>query len=256
MKHIWSGLESSGKSYLMAKCAADIAWRNKNWYQLQKEYLEKNGKVKFISKFGVEKAIPRPIYSNLHFSKEFYTMVTKEYEIPIFYWENLDDLIKIQNADVFIDEVGNYFDSRMWTDLSLEARRWLTQGAKVGIELYGSAQDFAQVDKAFRRLVNYLTHVTKIIGSRRPSATKPPVKFIWGICFKRELNPLAYDEDKKEFATGLGGIIPIPFFLRRQYCELFDTTQIIKRSKPMPYKHVEKICENHPDCLFHKISHV
>jgi len=235
MKHIFSGLESSGKSYLLAKLDADIAWRNYKW--------------------KLKSGIIRPIYSNLQFSEEFYNLVTKEYEIPIYYWENLDDLIKINNADVFIDEVGNYFDSRMWTELSLDARRWLTQGSKVGIELYGTAQDFAQVDKAFRRLVNDLTHVIKFIGSRRPSATRPPVKFIWGLCFKRELDPLGYDEDKKTFNSTVGGIIPIPFFLRRQYCELFDTTQIIKKSKPMPYKHVEKICENYPNCLFHKTTH-
>jgi len=232
MKHIFSGLESSGKSYLLAKLVADIAWRNKKWYEKSK--------------------IIRPIYSNLKFSQKFYNLCVNEYKIPIFYWENIDDLIKIKHADIIIDEVGNYFDSRLWTELSLDTRRWLSQGAKVGIELYGTAQDFAQVDKAFRRLVNHLTHITKIIGSRRPSATKPPVGFIWGLCMKRDLDPIAYDEDKKRFE---GSGMPAFFFLRREYCELFDTSQIIEKSKPMPYKHIARVCEL-SSCSFHQIRHV
>lgn len=214
----------------------DIVWRNYKW-------LKKSG-------------IVRPIYSNLRLSDEYYQYVSNELGIPIHYWENIDDLIKIQNADVFIDEVGNYFDSRLWSELSLDARRWLSQGAKVGIELYGSAQDFAQVDKAFRRLVNVLQHITKVIGSRRPSPTKPPVGFIWGWCMVRELDPAGYDEDKKKFASG--GTLPGFFFIRKEFCEIFDTTQLIKRSKPQLLKHVERFCETVGCRHYHapQVSHV
>jgi len=156
-----------------------------------------------------------------------------------------------------MDEVGNYFDSRMWSDLSLDIRRWLTQGAKSGIEIYGSAQDFAQVDKAFRRLVNHLFHITKMAGSARPSNTKPPVRYIWGICSIKELDPMGYDEDKSKFAPI--SIIPNFFFIRRDVCEIFDTKQKILRSKPYPYKHIERECEL-PECrhlpAHRKILHV
>jgi len=155
MKVIFSGLESSGKSLKLAMTAVGIAQKNAKWK-------EKSG-------------IVRPIYSNLKFKDEFEKYVVEELGIPIIYWQNIDELVLIENADVFIDEVGNYFDARMWADLSQDARRWLTQGAKTGVHLYGSAQDFAQVDKAFRRLVNHLFHIRKIIGSRRPSPTMPPV---------------------------------------------------------------------------------
>jgi len=235
MKIIYSGLESSGKSLRLAKLTADLVQRNSKWFK-------ESGKT-------------RPIVSNLKFTEKFYNWATEEMIVPIIYWENLEQLIQYDNVDIIIDEVGTYFDSRLWSDLSLDVRRWLTQGAKSGIEIYGSAQDFAQVDKAFRRLTNHLVHVTKITGSSRPSPTKPPVKFIWGLCIKQELNPLSYNEDKKEFAASIGGIIPTPFFLRREYCELFDTTQIINRSKPLPYRHVERHCE-HSNCNFEKISHV
>jgi len=225
-KVIFSGKESAGKSLKLAMVVADLVYRNSKWKK--------------------ETGITRPIWSNLKFSDDFYKHVTEELEIPIFYWENLDDLVKIEQADVICDEVGNYFDSRMWQDLSLDVRRWLTQGAKSGIEFYGSAQDFAQVDKSFRRLCNHLLEIKKIVGSPRPSATRPPVKRIWGVCMMNELDPNSYNEDKKKFASG--AIFPSLFTIRRQACEIFDTTQKINRSKLPLYRHEERFCEN-PNCV-------
>lgn len=223
-KIIYSGLESSGKSLKIAMIVSDIAWRNKN-------IKEKTGLI-------------RPIISNLYFSEHFYKMVTEEYKIPIIYWENLDDLIKYENADIIIDEVGNYFDSRMWQDLSLDVRRWLTQGAKCGIEIYGTAQDFAQVDKSFRRLVNNLYIIKKLIGSPRPSTTRPPVNRIWGICMMSEINPRNYKEDNKELKADWFQL-PSLFPIQKKYCDMFDTTQKIKRSKAPLLKHEEHFCEHY-----------
>jgi len=233
MKVIFSGLESSGKSLKLASVVAGIAERNGKWYK----------------KTGIK----RPIVSNLFFSQEFYVYCTQQLNVPIVYWENLDQLIKYDNADIVIDEVGTYFDARLWADLSLDVRRWLTQGAKSGVEIYGTAQDFAQVDLAFRRLVNHLFHITKLFGSRRPSATKPPVKRIWGLCSIRELNPREYKEDKKSFDSTQ--LIPSFFWIERRYCEMFDTTQKIMRSRPTPYRHVEKQCELE-NCIFHRTLHI
>jgi len=233
MKIIFSGLESSGKSLKLAMTANQILERNKKWLK--------------------ESGITRPIWSNLKFSEEFINYA-KECKIPIHYWSNLDDLIKVTHADVFIDEVGNYFDSRLWADLSLDVRRWLTQGAKQGIEIYGSAQDFAQVDKAFRRLVNQLFYITKTMGSPRPSATRPPVKKIWGVCVMRELDPHTYKEDENKFANG--SIFSLRFFfIRKVYCNIFDTTQKIERSLPPLLKHIDRDCEL-SNCSFHKTIHI
>lgn len=233
MKIIYSGLESSGKSYKLAQLAAEIAERNAKWKR--------------------ETGLTRSIATNLEFSPEFTRYCQEDLQIPVILWENLDDLIKLDNCDVFIDEVGNYFDSRMWADLSLDVRRWLTQGAKSGLELYGSAQDFAQVDKSFRRLVNHLFHITKLVGSRRPSATQPPVNRIWGVCSIRELDAQNYSEEKKAFDKT--DLIPSFFLLTREYCELFDTSQKIRRSRPPLLKHIDRQCEL-PTCVFHKVAHV
>jgi len=234
MKVIYSGLESSGKSLKLAMTAVKIAERNA-------KYFEKTGKK-------------RPIVSNMKFSNEFEAYLRDVLNVPFSYWQNIDELVLLENADVFIDEVGNYFDARLWADLSQDARRWLTQGAKTGIEIYGSAQDFAQVDKAFRRLVNHLFYIRKIMGSARPSATKPPVKKIWGICLVNELDPQTYDEVKSKFQNR--GLMDFSFFfIERQFCEIFDTNQKIVRSKPATLRHIERSCEL-PDCRFHKTVHL
>jgi len=232
MKVVYSGLESSGKSLRLARVVSDLVYRNNKWKA-------KSGKT-------------RMIVSNLQFSPSFEKW-SSEMGVPIKYWANLDDLIKLDNVDVIIDEIGTYFDSRLWSDLSLDVRRWLTQGAKSGIEIYGTAQDFAQVDLAFRRLVNNLYHITKLVGSGRPSATKPPIKRIWGICSMRELNPREYKEDKKSFDKT--SLFPSFFLIERKYCEIFDTTQKIARSKPTPFRHIERTCELET-CSFHKTAHV
>jgi hypothetical protein len=253
MKVIYSGLESSGKSLQLAMQAVNLVYRNRKWYARQIADYKKLGAERFQEKYKMEKPTPRPIASNLFFSKGFEKFASNN-GIPLMYWENIDELIRLTNADVIIDEVGNYFDARMWTDISLDARRWLTQGAKQGIEIYGSAQDFAQVDKAFRRLVNELIHITKVIGSGRPASTKPPIKRIWGFAMRTQLDPRGYKEEANKFQkTGLFGF---SFFLiQRKYCMIFDTTQKIKRSKATALRHIDKYCED-TECQFHRVVHV
>lgn len=237
MKTIYTGLEGSGKSLKLAAVAIGLVRRNHKWHALT--------------------GISRPIFSNMTFSESFTSYALSE-NVPIKYWKNLDDLIAVRDADVLIDEVGNYFDSRLWADLSLDCRRWLTQGNKTGVEIYGTAQDFAQVDKSFRRLVNDLYEIRKLFGSRRPSATKPPVKRIWGVCSVMSLDPQGYDEEKKVKSS----IIPSFFIIKRTHCEIFDTTERIERSAYPALRHEERYCQFHEklggdgSCRFCKVVHI
>lgn len=228
MKVIYSGLESSGKSLRLAKRIKELIIRNSNWFNIT--------------------GVRRPIVSNLKMAKHIEDWA-QQMQVPFYYWENLENLIQYEDCDIIIDEVGNYFDARKWADLSSSVKKWLTQGAKSGIEIYGTAQDFAQVDKAFRRLTNVLEHVVKVTGSKRPSPTKPPVKRIWGLCMVRELNPRQYKEDEEKFdVSGL----PTFFFIEREYCEMYDTRQKIEVSPPPPFRHRKRICL---ECGFERVSH-
>jgi len=246
-KVIFSGLEGNGKTLRLAMQAEDLLERNSKWYE--------------------ETGIQRPIAPNFKLSSGFERRA-EQANVPIVYWRHLHELIKIQQADVLIDEVGNYFDSRLWSDLSLDVRQWLTQGDKSGIELYGTAQDFGQVDKSFRRLVTQLLHITKAMGSPRPSATKPPVKVkefagfewsVWGLCWIFALDPRTYDESDDKFAK-LSIFDWRFFFIRKRYTEIFDTSQKIPRSEPAPLRHEVRFCEHYhekdSECKHFKVSHI
>jgi len=232
-KVIFSGLESSGKSLRLAMQADYLVTRNSRWFD----------------KTGTK----RPIAPNFDFSSAFVAYAETK-NVPIRRWRTLEELMSFGgNIDVMIDEVGTFFDARFWADLSIDVRSWVAQGAKSGIQIYGGAQDFAQVDISFRRLVNELYHITKIAGSPRPAVTRPPVESIWGLCAMKKLDPRNYDEKNPVNLNFMK--IPSFFTIRKKYCDMFDTTQKIERSPPLPYKHIVRKC-NHVGCGFTKIIHV
>jgi len=226
---IFTGLPGSGKSYKLGKTVVDLLYTNKRIHEKTK-------------------TVKRMLYTNLQLSKA----VEHEFQGYFEYWTELRQLTSLRDADVIIDEVGTYFDSRLWETLSLEMRRWLSQHRKFGVQIFGTAQDFAQVDKAFRRLTSDLLYLTKLVGSRDISATKPPPRFIWGVCLVRYLDPTVYDEQKSKF--GSAGL-PKFMFITREGVSLFDTRAEVKLSGALPLKHLEKACEL-PNCTFHKVVHV
>jgi len=237
---VFSGLPGSGKSLKLAATLTDILYRNKRHYQKQMHRFEA-GKLE-------EKPQMRMLWTNLQFTK----MVEDEFPGQIKYWVDLRQLTPLRDVDIAIDEIATYFDARLWETLSLEMRRWLAQHRKFGIEIYGTAQDFAQTDKAFRRLTSNLLYLRKLIGSADISPTRPAPKYIWGICTISELDPTTYDEQKSKFASKG---FPRFMLITRLSTQMFDTRAEVKLSAALPLKHLEKECEN-ANCGFHKVVHV
>lgn len=238
---VYSGLPGSGKSLKLADTLVNVLYRNRRIY-------ERNVKLFDSGKLDV---IPprRVLWTNLRFSQK----VDEEFPEYIRYWSDLRELVVLRDCDVAIDEVATYFDARLWETLSLEMRRWLAQHRKFGIEIYCTTQDFAQVDKAFRRLTSNLLYLKKLFGSGDISPTRPAPRFIWGLVWLRELDPTKYDEEKSKFAAG--GLIPTFMTITRAATEIFDTRAEISMSKALPLHHIEKACEL-PNCPFHKTVHV
>lgn len=223
-KYIFSGAEDSGKSYQLALAAGRLAERNHAWMKI-------TGK-------------PRSITSNLHFQPWFREYVEDKLGVPIKYWKDVEELPYMTGTDLIWDETGVALDSRNYKDLPADVRFWLAQASKLGVDIYGSAQDFAQVDISFRRLVSEdtggLFHISKLIGSPRPHETKPPVKRIWGLCMMRKLDPVGYDEQSKKFSKD--DIMPSFFLIRKEICSIFDTNKRIAKSAPPPLKHIARRC--------------
>jgi len=237
---VFTGLPGSGKSLKLASTLVAVLYRNKRYYEKQLALYE-SGKLS-------EKPQKRKLWTNLQFTDE----VHEEFPGYIEYWKDLRQLTPLKDVDVAIDEIATYFDARLWETLSLEMRRWLAQHRKFGVEIYGTAQDFAQTDKAFRRLTSHLLLLRKLIGSGDLSPTRPAPKFIWGVVVVRELDPTTYDEKLSKFASeGM----PSFMLITRRATEIFDTRAEVQLSSALPLKHIEKECENQ-NCSFHKTIHV
>lgn len=214
-KIVWTGIESSGKSLQLSVKAEEILRRNVRWFK-------KTG-------------IPRLMAFNTPMSPAFIEEI-ESHGIKYMQFKNLDEILRLDECDIFIDELIKFFPSRGSDSLTQEQLHFITQGAKSGIHIFGASQDFSQVHKQLRRLVNEVYVVTKFIGSRRPMKTAPPVKRIWGLCFIRAVKP---DSFKGDQATMESAGMPSLYFISREDCERFDTSYKIPQSE-LPIKYVKK----------------
>jgi len=228
MISIITGLPGASKSYMVAQQAVQLVSRNKKWFKM-------TGKV-------------RPVRSNLVFSDAFTAWANEDHEF-LTYWDDPQELPGMNNCDVIWEEMGAHVDSRSWESLPLSLRRWLQQHRHRGVEIYGNCQDFSDIDVAVRRLVGQLVYLTKIAGSRDPSATTPAPRWIWGIVVVMYLDPRNYEEDKKLFRGVFGGFE----FITRQGVELYSMHNDIKPGKFPPLQHRARKC---PDCGYLKVVHI
>jgi len=238
---VFTGLPGSGKSLKLADTLVSVLYRNRKHFDKEMRLYDAGKREDIPSR--------RLLWTNLKFAPK----VEEEFADYIRYWTDLRQLTPLKDVDVAIDEIATYFDARLWETLSLEMRRWLAQHRKFGVDIYGTAQDFAQTDKAFRRLTSNLFLLRKMIGSSDLSPTRPPPKYIWGFVVVRELDPTTYDEQKSKFAVH--GILPSWMWITRKATEIFDTRAEVKLSSALPLKHIEKECEM-SNCTYHKVIHV
>jgi hypothetical protein len=224
MIEIFSGKPGSGKSLKMADIIVSLLARNERWYK-------KSGQR-------------RKIVTNLQLSKEFELL----YPDYIEYWQEPIDLLKYRDVDIVWDEIATHLDSTQWANVPLDLKRFLQQHRKRGIDIYGTTQAFAMVDVSMRRLVDTVHVCYKLVGSRNPSPTKPPISYIWGLIWISQLDPMTF-EDEKPKHTGWDWL-----FITQKLVNVYDTKQEILRGTYPPYQHIERTCVDE-NCEFHKIIH-
>lgn len=234
---ITEGAPGQGKSLYTARTAERIINRNMRW--------EKQGNIKRI------------LWSNLKFSEEFEI----RYAGYFAYWVDSGVLVKLQDCDIIWDEIATELDSRNWANLSIEMKRFLSQYRKRGIDIYGNTQDFSMVDQRARLMISNVRTLTKIIGSRDISTTKPNPKVIWGLVMIRDVvNYRETEQEKKKY-----DLLPSFMLITKDLVSIYDTRQDIALGKPPPLRHEVRYCEHFGsidsktgklhDCQFHKIFH-
>jgi len=255
-----TGLPGAGKSLETAKVSLDTLWTNFNVFKKRLSIWkrEPNHDQFFDDRTGqFFKPKPRQLWSNIRFSKEIesiYTVADRDDNGFIRYWTDPAQLVKLRDCDVVWDEMATHLDATQWANMSLELKRWLQQHRKFGIDIYGNAQDFQQVDKSARRLCAVLYHMSKVIGSRDISATRPPVKRPWGIIMVRTIDPQTYDDAKTPSQQKSSGLSTFRF-IRKDFVNAFDTRQEIAMGKYPPLRHIARDCEL-DNCSIHKVIHI
>lgn len=232
MIYLTTGLTSQGKTLELARTAYKLLYRNRRWRK-------KTGKV-------------RPLAHNFPLSDD----VKKEFGSEFFIrWNDPKELVQLSECDVLWDEVANSLDSSQWQHVDLETKVFLRQHAKRGIDIYGTTQRWGSVDLNFRSLVDELFVAHKLIGSARPSATKPYIKHPWGIIWLDEQEQSSFLEDKLVSKGMLGWRL---LFITKTLCDFYDTRYEVPITKWPPLRHVEQFCQT-PGCFHNtnpKISHI
>lgn len=233
MLTVYVGLPGNGKSVTTANKAVSLLKRNK----------------RNIKKYGVT----RILWSNLHFSKE----IEERFKGLIRYWKDPIELLSVENADIIWDEISRHLDSTQWQNTPVDLKGWFQQHDKVGVDIYANTQDFATVDVSARRVAEHVIHIKKLIGSRRPSNTKPPVTNPWGLIVPRHVDRKSYNQDTVEytFTSPLFFDLLNSLFITKANTSVFDTHQKIESGQLPHYRHIERQCSD-PKCKYHKILHI
>jgi len=217
MISLFVGNTGQGKTYMTALTALDLLKRNANWYEKKKT------------------KIRRRVATNLSLS----TALKTKYADYIYEWNDMEQLVCLRECDVIFDDMSTYLDSQRWLDTPMSVKRWLRFHEHYGCDIYGNAQDFLTVDPSVRRLTYSVMHVGKLIGSRRPSATKPEVKRIWGVLMIREVAEELFDKEKLKYEYKG---IPKVEFIRKKICRVFDTMQDLEVGEYPGLNHIERSC--------------
>lgn len=222
----------AGKSLWMARTALDVLWRNTRW-------TKRTGKIRQI-------ACNTPL--SLAVQAEYRGYIKqKQMELPGIGWRTLEDMIQLTETDIFIDEIANYLDSHDWPLLPGAVKSFFRQHEKRGNDIYFASQSYNQVDISARRLVTELCYVFKIMGSPRPSATRPEVKRVWGFVGMMKENPKEFTETARKFEWS----VPRVMWISRELCNTFDTLyEVSNQNLIMRQTRWEK-CDD-PACVIHR----
>jgi len=223
MKLGFTGLESAGKSQLMAVHAVEILDRNIKW----KEKREKL-KLPYVQR---TMAFDSPM-------SEAFIKKCEDNGIKYIHFYDFNDILPLSEMDIFINEINKFFPARGSESLTREQAEFLSQGAKDGIDIYFCSQDFSQTHKQFRFLVNAIYLVVKMIGSERGCKSAPPVKYIWGIVLYWEIDPRTFKGDN--MTMDRESIWPSFYLINKEDTELYDTHYKVRGAKLPPIKMVEQ----------------
>jgi len=182
-------------------------------------------------------------------------------DIKILYWQNIDEWNLMTSGWIIADEAQRYFNARNWMHLSEETEIKLQQHGKDNLDIWMTVQHFSRLDVTLRILIERFFHIEMIKGdpdnekSKRFFGLLPKVSEIKEYYLEDMVKAERQGYDVYDEEENPGGIEPIDSWtidLRPNMFTWYDTYQKVGRSRPMPLKHLQRIC---PDCRETKITH-
>jgi len=137
----------------------------------------------------------------------------------IFYVNDLKKLTELERGIVLIDEIGIWFSARQWNKLDPRIQYKFQQHRKDGLIIYGTTQWFDSIDRVIRQLTHRYFEVKKLCASEESAAK------VWGVLKMSEFRPWQYDKIRR---TAIDNEY---FFIRKKYCEAYDTFEKVTPSE-------------------------
>jgi hypothetical protein len=187
---------------------------------------------------------------------------------------------RLHDCYVVIDDAATIIPADGWQDLPRWFRKLWAQAGHNGVHCLANIQDPVSCDINFRRYTDLCFKISKVMGNKRPEASKPPVNTIWGIYTSREIpaeelwihgdkseqeiQQERLDRDEAESAAREAGkkVIRVAqhswrrrfHLIRRRDTEIYDTLQNVPEYMPNSLEHIELKCID-PNCEHVNIRH-
>jgi len=231
-----TGAPGEGKSLLQARRAQFLYERNRAWYK--------------------ESGILRQIAPNQPLNASLLGEGAEKFFLPV--WNDLSELCKLRDCDILWDEAANEIDARNFAMLSGRVKKFLSRFDKRGIEIYANTQDFNMLDKRARTMMSNVYIIHKVLGSRRPSNTRPKIEKPWGFYWVSEWENFRDEKSLSDESVRETTLWPEEYFWMQPLdIQLYDTHFETGEKCYPPLEHVEQECEKHGDgCSFRKTSHL
>jgi len=247
-------------------------------YKLLKEYYKNEKRYPELK--------PRYLYTNQILNPEVPLIAQALKDNKLRYWNSADQLRYcttpdcwlgkdthiLHDCDLFCDEgatlfpatgKGNDDDMPMWL------KKLIAQHRHNSVRIVLLTQDFMGVNISARRCCWEAWMMEKLIGSRDPSPSLPPIRRVWGIYSQRRIDPdmvrkdvvelrltIKTDKGRKEDLEKLKLIrAPRWHLITKFKCSLFDTTQNVKEFEVRrELEHIEVKC-GHKMCGYVHKTH-
>jgi len=121
------------------------------------------------------------VYTNIEIHDK---KLALKYHGKLFLIEELEDIIKLREGKIVLDEVQTYLNSRNWDKLDIRFQLLLQQHRKRGLDILGATQSIKRADVVFRELVQVFYRIRKIVSFKLPKTN-----LAFGFLYLREYDP-------------------------------------------------------------------